>query len=180
MYKVIQKIQPHLVTGLLFLVILVGIILGSCKFGTKESDNFTGNHNNGKNSKTQEELINLELIEKNCNSDYVFIQSEINEIDTITILNFKLSSSFYSKDSSMFEIVISNHIEHVKDIIYPHITICKDGTKTIGRSALYNNSYIPKQCDFFYTIDDSSYVFNFTNNSNTILCFRRPPNMSDF
>ncbi len=115
--KAHRRPQNLVLIELLFLVILGGITLNSCRFNTDASNN--------ENSTTIEdtikaEVMNLEkivLIDKSCNSDFIFIQSEVNKFDTVTIYDFILSKSFFNKDEQLFSIIINDKLDVVKRII---------------------------------------------------------------
>jgi len=164
------------------MVILVGTTLNSCGYDKQRNNQQKRINSVGSNimklNKDENKFIVLNLINKKCVSNFIFVQSEINEIDTLTIFNFELSKSFYSIDSAVFNIKIDDNLNHLKKIIFPNFTICQNGVKVIGRPAPYASGYIPENCNFFYRID-STYRIYFAN-SLEINCIKRPSNIADF
>lgn len=181
-YKEYQKIQRHILTGVLYLVILVGIITNSCKSDTQGKEKDTR-----KGDKVISNIIDIkkmqwnkiDLIDKKCNSDFIFIQAEYNKFDTVTIFDYYIDKSFYSQDSSFFTLALRKKSNKIKEVFFPRITICNKGIKTIGRAAISNNSHIPASCDFFFIISPE-YNLKMKSEKDTIMCFWRPKNMSDF
>lgn len=179
-YKEYQKTQLHIIIGVLYLVILVCIIPISCKHDTQ-----------GKDYRNDEKVVSkiidakkmqwnkIDVIDKKCNSNFVFIQAEYNKFDTFTIFDFDIGNSIYSQGSSNFTLTIKDKSHKIKEVFFPRITICNKGIKTVGRAAIRNNSHIPAYCDFFFIISPD-YTLKLNIEKDTIICFYRPKNISDF
>lgn len=160
-YKEYQKTQLHIITGILYLVIVAGIIL-----------------NNGCKNKNSD-YIELPLIEKPCLNDMLFVQSQINFDDTLTINNFYISDSFFTRNGKHFEIKINERVSELKKIKFPIFTTCNGVNKTIGNSVIYNQSIIPPNCNYYFVLNEDSTII-IDNVTGIIHCRKRQPNMIDF
>lgn len=150
-----------MVTGILCLVIVAGIILNNgCK--KKESG-----------------YLELPMIEKPCLNDMLFIQSQVNFADTLTISNFDISDSYYTRDGKHFEIFIYEKVDKLKEIKFPQFTTCLGVNKIIGKGVPFRGSNIPPNCNFFFLLNQDSTII-FVDSLNKVDCRKRQPNMIYF
>jgi hypothetical protein len=160
-YKEYQKIQLQLRTGILYLAIVAGIIL-----------------NNGCENK-KSGLKELPMIEKPCLNDMLFVQSQINFDDTLTINDFYISDSFFTRNSKHFEIIINEDFNKLMKIKFPQLTTCIGVNKFIGKGSPYYSSNVPPNCNFFFSIKNDSTIM-FSDSLKTIFCIKREPKMIYF
>lgn len=121
----------------------------------------------------------LPLIAKPCLNDMIFVQSQVNFEDTITIKKFYISDSFFTRNGNHFDIKINERVSELRSIKFPIFTTCNGINKTIGNSLLYNHSNIPPNCNYYFLLNKDSTII-IDNTTGVIHCRKRQPNMIDF
>lgn len=151
MYKVIQKIQPHLVTGLLFLVILVGIILDSCSVLQ-----YYGHD-----------------IKKNSQKLYIMPENDLK--DTLVIEEFSYHFVKYSGGHKALFIEIYEKYDSITEIKLPRLVISNNNKSIICKGTPYKSSYIPSNTKYLFHLHKNN-ILNLSIENRSIKCIYFPNN----